>query len=336
MPEVSVVIPVYNSEKYIEDCIKSLLSQSFQDAEFIFVDDGSSDASYDICRKYEESCNRVRVLRQKNLGPSAARNAGLRAAGGRYLCFADSDDMLSGDYLELLISRQRAEESYMPVAGLLRFKNTEEIGQEGCRNGDKGKRFIAAADFPLLAERGLFNCIYNKVYDLSLIREKGILFDESRNLGEDILFNIAYLKSGAIRGFYLIPEAVYYYRIADSSITGKFRADFYENTKFLYDRLFELARSLGSDEAALQNLELCYVRDLQAVLKHNCRSDSHRSRRETIELGKRIIKNENFTGRLRECIKKGQLRGPKYMLYAWGNYSLIYFVEKLWLRRIGR
>ena len=103
-PVVSVIIPVYNVEKYLEECIDSVLAQTYQNIEIILVDDGSTDSSGLICDRYAEKNTNISVIHQKNSGLSAARNSGLNKANGDYIYFLDSDDYISADAIEKLFS----------------------------------------------------------------------------------------------------------------------------------------------------------------------------------------------------------------------------------------
>lgn len=102
MPKVSVIVPVYNVEKYIQRCIDSILTQTFMDYELLLIDDGSTDSSGLICDAYAEQDNRIRVIHQENQGQAAARNHGVAAANGEWVCFIDSDDEVHAQMLELL------------------------------------------------------------------------------------------------------------------------------------------------------------------------------------------------------------------------------------------
>ena len=105
MPEISVIVPIYNSDQYLDRCIQSVLAQSFRDFELILIDDGSKDNSFIISKQYADSDSRIVLVRQDNGGVSSARNHGLDLATGRYVCFIDSDDYVCEDYLEKLYTK---------------------------------------------------------------------------------------------------------------------------------------------------------------------------------------------------------------------------------------
>ena len=103
-PKISIIVPVYNVESYLVRCIDSILNQSFKNFELILVNDGSTDDSLIICKKYLNVDKRIKLVSQVNKGLSAARNTGLRHTSGKYICFIDSDDFVEKDYLLFLIN----------------------------------------------------------------------------------------------------------------------------------------------------------------------------------------------------------------------------------------
>ena len=100
---ISVIVPVYNVEKYLEECLDSIQNQTFSNIEIILVNDGSSDNSKEICKKYCEQDNRFKLINQTNQGQSVARNTGVAASKGEFIAFVDSDDIIRQDYLEVLM-----------------------------------------------------------------------------------------------------------------------------------------------------------------------------------------------------------------------------------------
>lgn len=116
-PELSIIVPIYNAEKYLERCIQSIIDQTYSNFELLLVDDGSSDTSIEICRQFEKADSRVKVITQKNAGVSAARNTGLDNAKGVYIGFIDSDDYIEKDFYEILYTHLVNEQADMSVIG---------------------------------------------------------------------------------------------------------------------------------------------------------------------------------------------------------------------------
>ncbi len=118
MPEISVIVPVYNCEKYLEKCINSILSQTFDDLELILINDGSSDNSGKICDEFKEKDSRVKIVHQKNMGVSVARNVGLDVSEGKYIGFIDGDDYIESDMYEFLYNNIKKNEAEVAICGI--------------------------------------------------------------------------------------------------------------------------------------------------------------------------------------------------------------------------
>ena len=116
-PLVSIIVPVYNAEKHISDCLDSLLSQVFKDFEIILVDDGSKDCSGEICDRYAGKDSRVTVIHKENAGVSSARNKGIEQARGKYLVFVDSDDTVQPEYIGTLYKEITREDEDLVICG---------------------------------------------------------------------------------------------------------------------------------------------------------------------------------------------------------------------------
>lgn len=118
MPEISIIVPVYKVEQYLDKCVKSILAQTFQDFELILVDDGSPDRSGEMCDEYAKADQRITVIHQENGGLSAARNTGIEVAKGRYIGFVDSDDYIAEDMYELLYTNLKREDADLSICGI--------------------------------------------------------------------------------------------------------------------------------------------------------------------------------------------------------------------------
>lgn len=104
MDKVSIIVPVYNAEEYLNRCVGSLLIQSYKNIEIILVDDYSTDSSLDLCKNFEKNDNRIRVFKSERFGVSAARNTGIKMASGKYICFLDSDDEYEKEFVKTMVS----------------------------------------------------------------------------------------------------------------------------------------------------------------------------------------------------------------------------------------
>lgn len=118
MPKISIIVPVYNVEKYLEKCVRSILAQTFTDFELILVDDGSPDSSGAMCDQFAKQDERVKVIHKENGGLSDARNAGIEIATGEYLGFIDSDDYIADDMYELLYTNIVKEDADLSICGI--------------------------------------------------------------------------------------------------------------------------------------------------------------------------------------------------------------------------
>ena len=127
MPEISVIVPVYKVEQFLHRCVDSILRQSFYDFELILVDDGSPDNCGVICDEYAAKDSRVRVIHQENSGVSEARNRGMDAAEGQFLCFVDSDDILNCKYCETLLDLLENTACDFAACGTYRFSEESEL-----------------------------------------------------------------------------------------------------------------------------------------------------------------------------------------------------------------
>ena len=151
MPEISIITPVYQAEKFLKKCVDSILSQSFTDWELLLVDDGSTDKSSEICRTYAEQDARIRYHQKENGGVSSARNAGVALAEGRYITFVDSDDFAAEDLLETLYRLAEKYDAEMSICrgyDLYEGRPVPDLKQEGIESvtdSEEGLRQVMKA-----------------------------------------------------------------------------------------------------------------------------------------------------------------------------------------------
>lgn len=227
-PFVSIIIPVYNVEKYLRTCLDSVIEQKYKDWECICVDDGSLDSSGIILDEYANKDDRLRVIHQKNAGVSAARNTGLTSACGEWVCFVDSDDWVGVDYLQHLVENMADEVDYV-ISGNESILEGKIIGR--CIPSAKSIFALDASGAESMADLMEQNLPYgptNKLFRLDILKEHDISFPLVTSYGEDLFFNFSYLKY--VRKVASVPVSDYYYRqeIGDS-LSHKVRPNRFDN-----------------------------------------------------------------------------------------------------------
>ena len=212
--KVSIIIPVYNTQKYLKKCINSIIDQTYSNLEIILVNDGSTDNSLEICKEYEKIDERVFIISGENHGVSHARNMGIRKAKGEYLYFADSDDYLETDAIEKMIQGFEKADCELIIAGYNEVESEEKIVK---KSWGKSKLKSDDAKKLILDENGVGGYLWNKLFKLSLIKKFEIKFDETIYVWEDVLFVMEYLDK--CKYVCLIDDIVYAYcRRAGSAV----------------------------------------------------------------------------------------------------------------------
>ena len=214
---LSIIIPVYNVEKYIERCIHSITSQSFADWELILVNDGSTDNSGFICQKKADLDGRIKVIHNKNHGVSHARNAGLKIASGQYIYFADSDDELaSGSFSHFIEIEERYKVSLYKF-GYSRRSTESEIKISAKMEGE----FNRSRALYILEKNGYSGFLWNSIFKKSIIDKYSLKFDETISWCEDHLFFLEYLT--CCKSVYIssLIYYIYYVGINEKSLSKK-------------------------------------------------------------------------------------------------------------------
>lgn len=186
---ISIVVPVYKSEKTLAGCLDSLLAQTYQDIEVICVIDGSPDSCGDICDAYAAKDARVKSIKRENGGVSSARNRGIDEATGEYLMFVDSDDTVEPDYCEKMWKVHTETDAELVICGFHHWYVGRDV-KKAPSNPGVYKTENYGSDFLKLYQEGFLNMPWNKLFK----KEFAGRFDTSLSLGEDLLFNMNYLE----------------------------------------------------------------------------------------------------------------------------------------------
>ncbi len=223
-PKISVIIPVYQAESFLSDCIDSVLSQNYPLFEIILTDDGSTDRSPEICDSYAKAYPNIRVIHQQNKGPAAARNVGMKIASGEYLMFLDADDFLAApdifSHMAKRISRTKAD---ILAGNFSFFQNGQpkKIQHHHLKSG----AYVQTSLFRFHAfyHSGHLSYIWGKLYRKQFLEKNQILF-QSHPIGEDKLFNLECYLKGALYDFTNRP--ILFYRQRSKSETSRYHPDF--------------------------------------------------------------------------------------------------------------
>lgn len=266
-PFISVVMPVYNAEAYLEDSVKSVLNQTFSNIELILIDDCSSDKSGKICDSWALADKRVKVIHlAKNGGAGNARNEGIKNAEGIYLSFMDADDFIEDHLYSDAITGIAEYGSDMVIWGLTEeyydcdnkfiFENTLVLANRNCSNvADVRKAVIE------LEKKTLFGYQWNRLYRMEIIKQNNIMFEDSI-LYEDFFFNLSVIKH--IRTMYILDSAAYHYKKRmNESITTRFVPEYFElsarRVREMYDLYITWDMCTKEVKDILGNILLRYI-----------------------------------------------------------------------------
>ena len=233
MDLISIIVPIYSVESYLNKCIDSIINQTYKNLEIILVDDGSPDDCGKICDEYAKKDRRIKVMHKVNGGLSDARNAGLDIANGEYISFVDSDDWLEVNALEVLIGD--CDFSIGSCKTLTLRNIFYYVIKDARLNQEEFKDFFVEE-----AERKnlVISTPWAKLYRRTIINDNKIVFDEKLKVSEDIKFNYEYFKH--IKSVFCSSQIVYnYYAINENSLSKKYYENFFNYKKITYDKLVD-------------------------------------------------------------------------------------------------
>ena len=207
MEKISVIVPVYNVEKYLPACIDSILRQTHSNLEVILINDGSKDKSGQICDEFAKLDSRVKVVHKENGGVSSSRNRGLDEAKGEYICFMDADDYQSDQALSQLVSAMRMNDVDLVVAGFYRVVDDKLAAKSYFKKECVMSRKEYASKMSKKPAEYYFGVLWNKLYKRSIIEQFNMRMDESISWSEDFIFNLEYIRH--IQDIFILKSPVY-------------------------------------------------------------------------------------------------------------------------------
>ena len=337
-PKLSVIVPVYNVEKYLPQCMDSLLNQTLTDIEVILVDDGSPDNCPSLCDEYAKQDQRVKVVHKGNGGLGYARNSGIEIATGEYIAFLDSDDYVELNTYQKLYSIAKDTKADAVYYNYQRFNDFGEIWTEmnirekmhfRTKDDIRGFMLNMIANPPKAVNDSDINCSSCCVlYSSKMINKYGLRFKSERDIVyEDLPFNLEYLLHSS--NVIAIPEIFYNYRVNPSSLTRTANHDRIEKNYFYYQYLLDIMRTNNFGEDGYLRVSRLFIGYSRACIRRYVQSPL--SKKEKMQWLKKVV-NLNYWNEIASSYPYTHLP-LKYALHFYllqkGYFRLLYYFSTL-------
>ena len=323
MPKISIVIPVYNVEKYITQCLESVQKQTFKDFEVIIIDDGSPDESYKIYQRYADNDCRFKIVKKQNAGVSEARNTGIEEATGDFVMFIDSDDWMEETACEVLYNEALKNQADLIVADAytvegnvrkrIRVFKDPFVTSDRKFIRDYQRSCLGYAYNPMPVDKYNVTGIgspWNKLFRRSVIVEHCLRFDPYvKGIFDDNLFTMHFL-SVAGRVSY-VPEPVYDYRIVSQSLTQSYKANTLDISRRIFERIEEFISEQEDPDFFKKAYYMYVIRRFSAELNvYYFAGKNPAPLRQRLSEMKRILRTEPYRAALQNV--EGKLLMPQH------------------------
>ncbi len=341
-PLVSIVVPVYNAEKYIKQTIQSILDQTYSNIEIIIVDDGSTDLTRKLAEEISENNSIVKVISKINNGCPSARNEGIKASNGDFIQFVDADDSLQREMVEKMVSAYKNTNADLVVCGHNRNKYCDYTKLIKCESGklwktgllDKNSFIMLFKDIAYGRTIG-WEYTWDKLYRRDIIEKYHILYDESlKKYGDDSQFSLDYINYS--RNIYLMEDCLYNFRINifSSHITSQtsgYRENLYQTQlitlRLLRDFLEKNNLFFGENKRGYEHM---YVNEAIKAIYLNYRADNPHTEKEKREIILNIQKDQYLQKSLKHyrCITEGESTEMPILLKSNDEERLFKYLER--------
>lgn len=334
---ISVIIPVYNGEPYIDSCVRSVMEQTYRELEVIIIDDGSSDRTQEICNQLALQDSRIRIVKQANAGVSSARNVGLSLARGEFVLFVDADDQLPFQAAQTLLDAAGPDVDLV-IGGHEAFRGDRKkvITPQACRLSleELVNSFEQVAAF--------LHTPWGKLFRRSVIAAQNVQFDASMPYGEDTKFNLDYCKH--VCNISMITDTVYSYRLGGYAGSVRYYPNRAELSRAILDAYFDFFKY--NHMLPLGFMKRCISSELKwGVVHHVVNVDFKTSCERTGQLldtlspylTEKYVDRDNYTARMICCIHEKNGKGlVKEILRTYWSPILKKKGKKLYCRVIGK
>lgn len=313
---VSVVLPIYNVEKYLDTCIRSVVEQTYKNIEIILIDDGSPDNCPQICENWANIDSRVKVIHKNNAGLGMARNTGIENAKGEYICFFDSDDYLKPNLIEECVDKMNYSNADFAIYGFSDVTEDEQLLCEYLPTASKTEfngtevhdYFVKHVLSPYKFKGECWNLkisAWNCMYRMSMIKKSNFRFVSEREVISEDVYSLLDLYS-KMNKVVIISEILYYHRVNSKSLTHVYRKDRVEKLNNLYHQLSDLCDTLNYDDEIKCLVANPYINGMIGALKMIANANDL-----TVKDRKKILKNTLNDGVFQGALKKVDLSSER-------------------------
>lgn len=319
---ISVIIPIYNVEKYLRNCIDTVINQTYSNIEIILVNDGSTDSSLKICNEYKEKDNRITIINKENGGVSDARNAGLKNAHGKYICFVDSDDYISEKFVEKLYNTIIL---YNVKIALCNMERVDEVGKSISKKEIISQVIPGKKIIENLYDNNfwpVFVVLCNKMYDITLFKD--ITFPVGKiHEDESNIHKLCYLAENVA----IISDVLYYYRKVETSITNRrFNIERLDALTALEERIKFFKEN---KEEKLYRLALIEYQKLIITSYINCKLYLNNTQKILETMIKKFRKNYREVIKFNECLVIDKFK----FTVAYISLDLYFYMKRISMKK---
>lgn len=334
----SVIVSIFNIEKYLKRCLDSIINQTYKNLEIILIDDGSTDSSSLICDEYSKMDCRIKVIHKKNEGLGFARNTGLSIASGDYISFVDGDDFIDKKLFsicdKILINKRYdiIDFDFVEVDNndIILHENVRKNNYAVCGNEIKSK-LLSNMIYNYKNKLCLYDCSWNKIFKTNFLKQINFKFvSERKYISEDYYSNLVIYNS--VESVYVIKDRLYYYCHNDNSLTRKINFDRFDKNKFLYQESIKLCDKYSFDNTIKIKIFIQIVGNIMGHMKQIMLYDKL-SKCQKQKIIKQIVCDEFFSDGYTKTRKlKLSLKTNLFLfLCQYHFYSIIYFILKILL-----
>jgi len=321
---ISVVVPVYNVERYLDRCVSSIVGQTYHNLEIILVDDGSKDASAEICDDWASRDNRIRVIHKENAGAGMARNIGLENTNGDWVCFIDSDDYILPETIEKAVETVKKNSAQIVVFGM------QNIG----RDGRSTKTVVPSSDVNCFKEDAVRNAflpglidgryreaavrntclsVWSGLFSMELIRKAGWRFVSEREFFSEDSYSLISLYQ-YVTSVAVLPEVCYCYCEHEASLSHRLIDDGYEKICQFYRECVDLVDLIGYPEEVKKSVSGLFISFAIAAMKQMEAADIDRDKKR--EMLRQILCDETMHRCLQDISGRTYSRTRRVLLWA--------------------